>query len=339
MPGAPPHQVWGAGAGGDIVGALGTVTAADVGVEVGVGVGVRDGVGVDVWAGAGAVVAGAEAETPAPGVAGVGEDVGVAVTTTVTTWTTVGPVGVADPSDVAVPDTVAVGVAGPGVPSWAVASGDASASGEAAVFVFWASFEAAPGAVAVGLPATIGSSDPRIGSAGLLDVTPPPLRPDVGAPGDVGLLAAGARAGGAFWTTLPTVVPLAGSSETIAASGSPVATSTAVTPPTASKNPTIAVAPTVTMAPREIMPNACCAAVGDVATVLTTPSRRSLRAEMPAAMSRRSNASSGARAISLTLDPIVAPIMAPTSVPWTPAQEVKTAPQMAASPAVTMPER
>ena len=47
----------------------------------------------------------------------------------------------------------------------------------------------------------------------------------------------------------------------------------------------------------------------------------------------------GARTISLTLDPMVAPIMAPTRVPWTPAQEVKMAPQMAARPAVRMPER
>lgn len=187
-----------------------------------------------------------------------------------------------------------------------------------------------------GLNATLGPSELRTGSDGRSLVTPPPLHPDAVLSGDDGAgVTTGDRSGSAF----PTVVPLAGSSETIEARGSPVATSRAVTPPMASRNPMIAVAPTVTTAPREIMPNACCAAAGEVTTVLTTPSRRSRRAEKPAATSRRSRVSSGARTTSLTLDPIVAPIMAPTSVPWTPAHEVKTAPQIAASPAVTIPER
>jgi hypothetical protein len=203
-------------------------------------------------------------------------------------------------------------------------------------FAFSASFEAGLVAPGEGLAAMLGSSEPRIGSAGRPDVMLPPLRPADGSPEGLG---SGASTGGASGRTLPTVVPLAGVSETIAASGSPVATSTAVTPPTASRKPTIAVAPTVTTAPREIMPNACCAAVGEETTVLTIPSRRRRRAETPAATIRRSSASSGVRTISLTVEPIVAPIMAPTRVPWTPAQEVKKAPQMAARPAVTIPAR
>jgi hypothetical protein len=294
----------------------------------------------------------------------VGADDGVAVTTTVTAWAAAGlldAVGTADPPGVEVLEAVAVGVPEPvtvGVCSAAVAlaaisagdgdaSGEPDATGEAALFVFCMSFgpallafcwSLAAALVAVGeeRAATAGSSAPRIGSAGRSEVTPPLLRPTVGLLGETG---AGARTAGASAITFPTVVPVAGASATIAASGSPVAASTAVNPPTASRNPTIAVAPIVTMAPRETMPNACCAAVGEVTTVLTTPSWRRRRAEKPAATSRRSRPSSGARTTSLTLEPIVAPIIAPTSVPWTPAQEVKIAPQMAARPAVTMPER
>jgi hypothetical protein len=322
------------------------VTAVDVEVGVAVEVGVSVGVRVAVWIVTDAevlVAVGTDVVTPGPGVVRVGEEVGVAVTTTVTTWTTA-ELAVAEPSSVGVLETVAVAVTVPGVELRAasvVASGEVDATGEAAPFVFWASFTAVPVAVGLGLPAMLGASDPRAGSAGLLDVTPPVPRPDVGAPGEIVLFAAGAgtSAWDAFGSAFPTVVPVEASSEIIAASGSPVATSTAVTPPTASKNPTIAVAPTVTMAPREIMPNACWAAAGEVATVLTTPSRRSLRAEKPAATRRRSSVSSGARTTSLTLDPMVAPIIAPTRVPWTPAQEVKTAPQTAARPAVTIPAR
>jgi hypothetical protein len=78
------------------------------------------------------------------------------------------------------------------------------------------------------------------------------------------------------------VVSEKSASETMTASGSPRATSMAVTPPIANPNPTNATTATVSTARREIIPNTCWAAVGDVTTVFMTPSRRSWRAEMPA---------------------------------------------------------
>jgi hypothetical protein len=200
-----------------------------------------------------------------------------------------------------------------------------------------------PGSVLTGVGLNVTADDPATGwpPAGC----PPPFRADgtsgslLGAPADPAIWVgvAGANAAGGFGITCPTVVPVEVSSETIDANGSPRATSTAVTPPIASPNPITATRATVITARCEIIPKTCWAASGDERIVFIMPSRRSARAETPDCNNRCSSEVNGARTISLTDEPMVAPIIAPASVPCAPSQDVKIAPQTAARPAVTMP--
>jgi hypothetical protein len=170
-----------------------------------------------------------------------------------------------------------------------------------------------PVVVGEGLAAILGSSEPRIGSAGLSVVIPPPLWPEDGGPGRAG---AGASAGGGLGMTCPIVVPVVESPATIAESGSPLAASTAVIPLIATTNPMIAMVAIGTSALGENMQRSTSReAIGEERMVLTSPSRCSRRAETPASMIRCSKAVSGVRTISLTLEPTVAPTIAPMSVP------------------------
>lgn len=157
-----------------------------------------------------------------------------------------------------------------------------------------------------------------VAAGALVPTGPPAVCPLAGAGVAVDATDVGARVAGASETRFPIVVPVADSFPTTALRGSPRAASTAVMPLIATRKPTTATAEIVTTAPRENMPSMVEAAVGEVTTVLSTPSLRSWRREMPAWSSRRSTPASGVLTSSLTADPTVAPIIAPISVPCVP---------------------